>query len=133
MYDASPDQNYGTLVSLWASTYNGSTDRRSLIQFDLSSIPSNATVTSSTLSLYGEATVFEGDPLGDISNVSLYKILSPWNEGSVTWNNQPTTDASPLYTRTIYEAGHDEWHTFTITSLVDSWIRRTVPNYGREK
>jgi len=132
IYDASPDQNYGTLVSLWASTYNGSTDRRSLIQFDLSSIPSNATVTSSTLSLYGEATVFEGDPLGDISNVSLYKILSPWNEGSVTWNNQPTTDASPLYTRTIYEAGHDEWHTFTITSLVDSWIRRTVPNYGLE-
>ena len=52
--NGSATTDFGTEVSLRIGEGNGSTNdlNRSLIKFDLSSIPANATITSATLSLW---------------------------------------------------------------------------------
>ncbi len=90
------DNNYGTKrdFNAIAWTNNGySSIVRSLIQFDLSSIPANAVINSATLSLYFNPTSEEGKHVRlPGSNASyLERITSSWSENTVTWNNQPTT------------------------------------------
>jgi hypothetical protein len=68
---------------------------RGLIQFDLSLIPSNATVTAATLSLSSNTTSANGIPgqpmYGTSNGAYVRRITQVWNENLVTWNNQPAT------------------------------------------
>jgi hypothetical protein len=52
------------------------TFRRFLIRFDLSSIPSGATITDATMSLFCSRTVASGFP------VSAHAVTNPWTEGT---------------------------------------------------
>lgn len=51
-----------------------------LIKFDLSSIPTSATIESATISLHLNTTV-------NTKKVSFHRVLQDWNEDDVTWNN----------------------------------------------
>ena len=88
--------NYGTKRDLnaiaWTKSGNNS-NVRSLIQFDLSAIPSNAFINSATLSLYFNPTSEEGKHYCYPHSNSSYleRITSNWSETTVTWNNQPST------------------------------------------
>lgn len=65
---------------------------RSLIDFDISQIPTNAIITSARLNLYAN-TVNGGHTQIDGSNESIIvQITESWNENSVTWINQPSVD-----------------------------------------
>src|SRR5688572_2551287 len=73
----SPNQNFGS-----DSTLDINDTRDGVVKFDLSSIPSTATITSATLQL--KVTAING------SNARIYnahRVLSSWSEGSVTWNS----------------------------------------------
>ena len=77
------------------------------MQFDLSSIPANAVVTSAHLDLYadsGSTTFGNGVAMYGVDNASyLRRITQPWSQNGVTWNNQPTdtnTDQVVLPTST---------------------------------
>ena len=69
---------------------------RSLIDFDLSSLPIGATVQSAVLTLYNNPNAQNGFANGQHVHVSgsnesvLQRITSPWTE-DVAWSNQPTT------------------------------------------
>ncbi len=63
---------------------------RSLMQFDLSSVPANVLITDARLSLYYNSTSIEGYHSG-INAAYLQRIIAPWTESTVTWNNQPGT------------------------------------------
>jgi hypothetical protein len=69
---------------------------RSLIDFDLNSVPAGATIQSAVLTLYNNPNSVNGNGNGQHVNSSgsnaafLQRITSPWIE-NVTWNNQPTT------------------------------------------
>jgi len=63
---------------------------RTLIDFDLSSIPSNAIITSALLSFYYNPTSSIVSHSG-LNSALLQRITSNWDENTVTWNNQPTT------------------------------------------
>jgi hypothetical protein len=68
--------------------------KRILIDFDWSQIPANATIVSATLSLFHNPTgpSMPGHSQQSGSNASvLQRIISPWNELTVTWNTQPST------------------------------------------
>ena len=91
------DNNYGTDSELPADawTFGGTPGViRSVIAFDLSTIPVNSTVTSAKLSLYATNDV---NSMGQHSTASgpndcwLERITSAWDEATVTWNTQPTT------------------------------------------
>jgi hypothetical protein len=82
-----PTTNYGSVTNLYASA----TAYHTLLKFDTSSIPSNATITNVDLKLYNLNTTpssfDEVHPEGD-----------SWTESGVTWNNQPTWDTTVIGT-----------------------------------
>lgn len=66
------------------------------IQFDLSGIPANATITSATLALYVNPSSPEGKHVHIFNTNSSYlsRITSSWTENGVTWANQPSTTST---------------------------------------
>ena len=72
---------------MWVGESNNATDKvaRSLIKFDLSSIPSNATITSATLSLWTDADFSDND-----RTIRVYRLKVPFNESQATWNEAST-------------------------------------------
>lgn len=107
---------------------------RGLLQFDLSSIPNNATITSATLSLYADNSAsvgYSGQPTYGSSNAGwLQRITSSWGLNTVTWNTQPTTTTTnevPLAQSTLTS----ENYTLNVTQLVSD-IMSSGNNYGFE-
>lgn len=93
-----PDQNIATtqFYSDQSGTMSGVPFLdRSLISFDvLSSLPPNALIISASLSLYAN-TLNGGHTQVDGSNQSVLELITePWEEETVTWNNQPATDGN---------------------------------------
>lgn len=70
---------------------------RGLLKFDLSSVPADAQIISAKLALYSNPTPLNGNHIdanyGNDNTVLLQRVTSSWNS-SVTWQTQPTTDAS---------------------------------------
>jgi hypothetical protein len=96
------------------------------VKFDLSSIPSNATVTNAALYLYSK----------DNKNTqltSVYRVTSNWSENTVTWLTWTLLggdfDNSVSYFTFIPDQSNC-MVTIDITSLVQKWVNGTHPNYG---
>jgi len=128
-----PTTNYGT-IDQGHLQYN--TQDRQLHRFDVSSIPSNATVTSATISFY----VY--NVAGGTPSVSCYRVLTHWDEMQATYNNRLTSNAwgTPgLSSGTDYDAtavgtsgsiSAAGWVSFTATSLVQGWVNGSYANEG---
>lgn len=83
-----PNNNMGGHLTIHAGSSNGGTDRRALVAFDLSSIPSGATITSASLQL----TIFNGSV--DVgSTYGLHPMLTSWVEGNKAGNNGAAASA----------------------------------------
>lgn len=81
--------------------YTGSTSQdphyvfRALLKFDFSSIPANSTITSAILTLKTYQPGHSGNNAG-----KLCLIGQPWDESTVSWNNQPSASTN-YYTNYI--------------------------------
>ena len=75
--------NYGASSYMGIGENNNQTNyyARSLIKFDLSSIPADATITSATLSLWTTQDLSDND-----RNIQVYRLKTPFNEGQANWN-----------------------------------------------
>ncbi len=130
--ETSPNQNKGDDPELWSDGVAPDPDVgkfgevTSAIQWDLSAIPPNATVTSVEVSF----NVFNDSPV----NNNLYSILTPWTEENVTWNvaadpsvvGDDILGAIPPFTFnenivTLNQDGID---------LVQGWIDGSIENNG---
>ncbi|MCK4872183.1 MAG: DNRLRE domain-containing protein [Phycisphaerales bacterium] len=84
-----PDENFGTLplirVTSYHSGWEGGGDGRSrgLFAFDISGIPTQATVTGAHLELYQTDGIIYPD------GFSVYAALGDWTEYGVNWDTQP--------------------------------------------
>lgn len=121
VYLGDPTGNYGTNTSLQIYRAAGVEKIRSLIQFDLSSIPAGSVIKSAVFAWY----------LWDIYLASLdatiYRIDQDWGELTVTWNNQPTyADTIGSY---LAPAGVG-WVTISITTAVQNWHKGIWANQG---
>ncbi len=135
---STPNQNFGAGVDM---DIKGDDNRRVLVQFDLSGIPSNAIIRTATLALYVTAT---GTPK---PVVNITRVTTAWDEGTgngditkdgATWKNASgakewTTsggdfDSKIWATTTITEASR--YFTWDVTELVRSWANGTYANYG---
>ena len=63
---------------------------------------------------------------------AIYELDTPWNEATVTWDNQPSYSTVPVITRSAEAADGDQrsWWSFDITDLVADWAASPDDNHG---
>jgi Bacterial Ig domain/Cadherin-like domain/Disaggregatase related repeat len=145
IYQGSNTRNYGNCNVIEVEGDAGFISR-SLIDFDLSSIPSGATITSATLRLvhfrgFGEA----GDPM----TLNIKRLTKAWVEGtacdvaqagSATWNSAGGSNwttaggdfASTIYGSFIGAAADADGTVYNsnILTLINEWKNGTFSNFG---
>lgn len=88
--------NFGSAAELWVGQVNASVVMRSLLSFDLSTIPQNVTITSVSLKLYQSSEDGGSDQFSMI-DIDLH-LVPAFTESTVTWNNVGPYDTQVLTT-----------------------------------
>ncbi|HZB51759.1 MAG TPA: DNRLRE domain-containing protein, partial [Mycobacteriales bacterium] len=133
--------NYGRVDKAWVGTTTGA-GYRGLFRFDLRAIPPKAKVTDAKATLWKI-----GGPLLGLT-VEARRLTRAWKEGSedtacgdgVSWTQTqsgeswttPGGDAepTPVATRDVPAGEAAGYHTFGLTSAVQSWVDGTTANHG---
>jgi hypothetical protein len=124
-----PDNNFGDLEDIHLYTWTQFGDlnvHRVAIQFDLSEIPANATIDSAFIELNYNNTTLCYTPAGGNGNYGetsffIEKITEPWEEESITWNNQPATIESGRILVSDTDNPSKDYH-INITELVSDAV-----------
>ncbi|MGD8544420.1 MAG: DNRLRE domain-containing protein [Candidatus Bathyarchaeota archaeon] len=114
-----PDVNYGNSITIYSynytydvfnTTYND--EKNIWLKFDLSEIPSEATVTSIILRMHTSVAY------SDVTNkVGVFLCSNTtWQEMTITWNNCPQVEGQPI--ATVYVSSWDTNYDFNVTSAV---------------
>lgn len=142
---STPNNNWGTHVSLLMGEDSGNSPRTSFLSFDLSSIPSGAIVSSADLELYCDAVQNSSQVL------VAYRALVAWDEGAsngtagdVSWNERKSgvawgtaggrgsgVDRESTSNWSILASGISVPETVVtnVKTDVEAWVAGT-PNYG---
>ena len=114
-----PFNNYKASKSLEVRNgiglFGGGWEIDSLLKFNLSSIPKNATILSAELKLYYYKWK-DTDPAG--REPSLYEIISDWSEDDVTWNNKPDYATEKIASATV-PSSEGKWMTWDVRDSVE--------------
>ncbi len=102
---STPTTNYGTSTKLKVDPKAVSI-KRSLLSFDLSSIPVGQVIVKAVLSLY------LATPPSVSRILEVHRVTANWTERGVTWNTQPSFQSTPISTNT--------------TGIVLIWVSWTV-------
>lgn len=121
-----PDTNYGSATNLGIGYSNtGNQAMRILLQYNLSGIPTGATVNSAKVYIYQYASSPSNDsPMGFQAQYA----VSPWSEYNATWANANYIGGSTLPIG--YFPSTLGWVTGDATNLFRSWVSGAEPNYG---
>jgi hypothetical protein len=84
---ALPTLNFGTGSTLLVQPGLNLLVQRTLVQFDLPSVPSFCSVTGATLRLFANSAA-------NGRTIQAFRANTSWTETGVTWNNQPGTTGS---------------------------------------
>lgn len=118
-----PDQNFkSTGLTLRKSSTE---DIRIFCQFDLSSIPKNATVHDASFELTRNPFGVQGN--GAVP-VAIYKVITGWDQDTLTWNNSvavPIYDPAPIDDQDIDGYASNSKVNLDFTSLVQQWVDGT--------
>ena len=107
---------------------------RSLIDFDLSSLPLGTTIQSAQLTLYNNPDAQNGYANGQHVHISgsneavLQRIISPWTE-DVAWNNQPITSSQNEVTL-AQDTNSNQDYILDVTKLWQDIISDSSNNFG---
>jgi hypothetical protein len=130
-----PDDRMGTNNELRVKTENKKL-LRSLLQFDLSSIPSTALVNSATLSLWVKSVS------GANTTINAHEVTNTWNETQVTWKARDkaakqnwTTqggdyNAAVLGTAALTAGAKNVWATWSVKDAAQNWVTTPANNRG---
>lgn len=123
----SPSGNYGSSTSLLTRNMGSGSGWAvdSLLKFDLSILPSGCSIQSSELKLYYYHW-HDNNPAG--RDLNCYRATSNWDEGTVTWNNQPSY-ASQITTSTAVPSSFG-WMNWDVTDDVQGFADNDFSNYG---
>lgn len=110
----------------------------SLLRFEVSSIPSNATVLSATLQLYTT-----GQSNSAWMCARPYAVLRPWVDSQATWNRATSselwatpgcnglgTDRESTGAEEVWLKYSNTWYSFDVTDMVQSWVLDPDNNFG---
>lgn len=122
--------------------------QRGVFEYDLSMIPSLATIDSASFELYMIGRHRTNETNNEI-NVNLHQILRSWSEGTkdgmiceigATWNEYDCSNAwtaaggdfktAHETTAKIFFSDINQWHQWDVTTLVQDWVTGQYSNYG---
>ena len=104
---------------------DGGTSSLGLVMFDLSGVPSGATVNSATLTLYQSSNAQRGGVA-----VDLYRVTSAWNEATVTYTTRPSWNPAVVSSLAIGDGSAGLFRSWNVTSSVQGWVNGTYANDG---
>jgi hypothetical protein len=106
---------------------------RSLIRFDLSSIPQNSLVDSAFIELFANVNNHNGvagSPTYGVNNTGLIqKVTQPWNQNTVTWNTQPASTSTNQVT-VPHSNSNAQDQRLDVLTLVRDMVSNPGSNYG---
>jgi len=120
-----PTQNYGKKEVLEVTDLNGSETSRSYLKFDLSSIPSDATIFYALLGFYYSGYEGSSEP-----KLGLSRVNTSWSEETITWDNQPDFSLVYDYSFPIPPSDPIPIGWLDITDLAKAWFNGDIPNNG---
>lgn len=125
LYQFQPTTNFGSATQIQIYPWTPSWTKRGIIKFDLSSIPSGATINSAKLYLH-EATTF-----GSTRTIGAYRATIDWAENAVTWNSIGSNfDAAASATATLTWDGILGWNSWDSTQDARDFFSGAEANYG---
>ena len=128
----SPDGNYGDSdVAAIRNRYGADShpdywEEDALIKFNISLIPADKYIISATLNWY-YCQFYDNNPAGH--ELTLYRILEPWNEETVTWNTRPMI-SSELTSSDMVPSLPGEWMSWEVTNDLRDFVDGSELNYG---
>ncbi|MCX6121662.1 MAG: DNRLRE domain-containing protein [Ignavibacteriales bacterium] len=112
----------GPITNLYQGQYGACYDRI-LIQWDLSSLPKNISVSNAIMELKCN-TIY-----GSISGkMAYYRISGEWEETKVTCTTIPNHSGEDSVITNWPSSG--QWHAVDITKFVQKWMKDTTTNHG---
>jgi hypothetical protein len=134
---ANPTSVFGNSVdfpALQGTNGGNPAEDRALIQFDLSSIPAGATITSATLTLYANTTTLFGTPAGTSTFGTdnacyLKRVTSAWSENTLTWNNQPPSTSTDQVLLPQSTTTNQDYN-LNISNFAQYWTQNPSQNFG---
>ena len=131
---AEPTRNRGSDTTL---SLEGSGNKRALLKFDTSQVPSGSTVVEAKLRLRSTGSA------GSTLTVYVYGLNRPWSEAEVTWQearsgeawgaagaNDPLSDRDVAASASAIVSGGEVWYEWNVTALVQSWLNGARENQG---
>ncbi len=109
-----------------STTLNINPTNSALLQFDLTDMLPSGTTAAQVLK--ARLIVFP-DTITTGGTVNLYQVTSAWSESTVTYATKPTVAGTVAANASI---GGTNFHYFSVTSLVQSWITTPASNFGME-
>ncbi len=125
--------DYYSAFSQPAAVY-GENAGEGLMEFDLSDIPSDATIVAASLDLFGRGPYGIGDAvsIGNTgqNNSYLQRITSSWDESTVTWNYQPSTTTINEVALMMSNFAIEDYPGIDVTQLVQDMVDSPSASYG---
>ncbi|WP_437654684.1 DNRLRE domain-containing protein [Sorangium sp. So ce1182] len=122
LWQIAPSWNDGANVTLSTGTSAAGGLRRSLLRFDLSTVPSNARVVSASLSLSQTYKTVD-------SAVRVHRVTSAWEESTVTWASFGAA-FDPAAAASFVSGGGSGFRSSEITELAQAWVSGGAENHG---
>lgn len=135
----SPTSTYGSSSPLYAGDYvSPNTAYRTMLQFDVSSIPSGMVLSAILRLQNANVGVINGQAYGYV-----FRLTNSWSETQASWNNRLTgtpwsaaggdfdgsvTNATVLFKP--YAAISNSVYDMNVTALVRGWVDGAYPNDG---
>ncbi|HEX7456366.1 MAG TPA: DNRLRE domain-containing protein [Candidatus Nanoarchaeia archaeon] len=126
-----PDSKYGSnshldVMKSYPPITNPEGKTRSLVKFDLSSIPANATIDSATFSIF----LYGCNWTQTVDNLHIGRNKDSWQEYLVSWNNKSSFDTGSVINSTAPCTSVNQYLNYNIKPFVTGWMNGTYPNNG---
>ncbi len=128
-----PGNRFGSSSTMSVQSRSGGRDRRAIVQFSLSAIPTGSSITSATLELFMTAAP------SATRTYDVHRVTRSWVESQVTWddrdNNSTWTtpggdyDPTPAASSTTGTVSN-VWVSWDVTAMVQAWYTGSAVNYG---
>lgn len=120
-----PNSNFGGLSDFRVGRQDPSFGAlRTLLQFDLSPIPSNSHISNATLNIFQSGFTPSNDPP---YTLQARFLASDWSEFAVTWNNHQPSWGDVI--GTVDSAAGVGWRVLNVNNMVQQWVNGR-PNFG---